>query len=248
MQVGPGEIGSGKVGSRQVEPLEIGAREIAPTAILAASRQQIGRISRAGGSSRCRYNPEAKDQKGRGDQGLHGGPPLSFSIMIGKALFVAAGIALAGLGSQAAAEEAPVYRGSAQVVGPAMLSLAVKRVVLYGVDAPVKGQPCYAGAKIWDCATASAKTLLNLVGTQEIACEQRRVDGFGRVFAVCEAGEVDINRALVEAGMAVALPKETPDYVASEAAAKSKGVGVWRGPFTAPADYREMLAGHPQER
>ena len=38
------------------------------------------------------------------------------------------------------------------------------------------------------------------------------------------------------------------DYVDAEAAAKSKGIGVWRGPFTAPADYREMLAGHPQER
>ena len=168
--------------------------------------------------------------------------------MMGKALFVVAGIALAGLGSQAAADEAPVYRGPAEVVGPAVLNIDGKRIVLYGVDAPVKGQPCYAGAKIWDCATASAKTLLNLVGTQEIACEQRRVDRFGRVFAVCKAGEVDLNRALVEAGMAVALPKETADYVASEAAAKSKGVGIWRGPFTAPADYREMLAGHPQER
>ena len=168
--------------------------------------------------------------------------------MIGKVLLVAAGLALAGLGSEAAADEAPVYRGPAEVVGPAMLSIAGKRIVLYGVDAPVKGQPCYAGAKVWDCATTSAKTLLNLVGTQEIACEERRVDGFGRVFAVCKAGEVDLNRALVEAGMAVALPKETADYVASEAAAKSKGVGVWRGPFTAPADYREMLAGHPQER
>ena len=30
--------------------------------------------------------------------------------------------------------------------------------------------------------------------------------------------------------------------------AKAKGIGVWRGPFTAPAAYREMLAGHPQER
>jgi endonuclease YncB( thermonuclease family) len=169
-------------------------------------------------------------------------------MMMGKALFVAAGIAMAGLGSHATADEPPVYRGPAEVVGPAMLSLAGKRIVLYGVDAPVKGQPCYVGSKTWDCATASAKTLLNLVGTQEIACEQRRVDGFGRVFAVCKAGELDLNRALVEAGMAVALPKETADYVASEAAAKSKGIGVWRGPFTAPADYREMLAGHPQER
>jgi endonuclease YncB( thermonuclease family) len=168
--------------------------------------------------------------------------------MMRKALFAMAGIALAGLGSQAAAGESPVYRGTAGIVGPAMLSLAGKRIVLHGVDAPVKGQPCYAGAKVWDCATATAKTLLNLVGTQEIACEQRRVDGFGRVFAVCKAGEVDLNRALVEAGMAVALPKETPDYVASEATAKSKSVGIWRGPFTAPADYRAMLAGHPQER
>ena len=169
-------------------------------------------------------------------------------MMMGKALFVAAVVAMAGLGSQAAAYEAAVYRGPAEVVGPAMLNIDGKRIVLYGVDAPVKGQPCYAGAKTWDCATASVKTLLNLVGTQELACEQRRVDGFGRVFAVCKAGEVDLNRALVEAGMAVALPKETADYAASEAAAKSKSVGVWRGPFTAPADYREMLAGHPQER
>jgi endonuclease YncB( thermonuclease family) len=90
--------------------------------------------------------------------------------------------------------------------------------------------------------------LLNLVGDREITCEVRRVYQFGRVFAVCRAGGVDINRALVDAGMAVALPKETGDYVAVEAEAKAKGIGVWRGPFTAPADYREMLAGHLQGR
>ena len=103
-----------------------------------------------------------------------------------------------------------------------MLSLDGKRILLYGVDAPVRGQPCYAGTKTWDCATASAKTLLNLVGDQEITCEQRRIDQFGRVFAICKAGEVDINRALVEAGMAVALPKETTDYVAAEAAGQGQ--------------------------
>jgi endonuclease YncB( thermonuclease family) len=168
--------------------------------------------------------------------------------MTGKALAMAAGLALAAVASRAVADDPPLYHGMAEATGPAMLSLDGKRIVLWGVDAPVRGQPCYAGNKTWDCATASAKTLLNLVGDQQIACEQRRVDQFGRVFAVCKAGEVDINRALVEAGMAVALPKETSDYVAAEAEAKAKGVGVWRGPFTAPADYREMLAGHPQER
>lgn len=168
--------------------------------------------------------------------------------MTGKVFAVMAGIALAGLASAAGAENSPIYRGAAEVVGPAMLSLDGKQIVLYGIDAPVKGQPCYAGSKTWDCSTASAKILLNLVGTQEISCEQRRTDQFGRVFAICKAGEVDINRALVEAGMAVALPKETTDYIDAETAAKAKGIGIWRGPFVPPADYREMLAGHPQER
>jgi endonuclease YncB( thermonuclease family) len=168
--------------------------------------------------------------------------------MTGKALAVVASLAVAAPLSIADADGLPVYRGSAQVIGPAMLNLDGKRVLLWGVDAPVRGQPCYAADKTWDCATASAKTLLNLVGDQEIVCETRRVDQFGRIFAVCKAGEVDINRALVEAGMAVTLPKETTDYLAAEAAAKAKGIGVWRGPFTAPADYREMLAGHPQDR
>jgi endonuclease YncB( thermonuclease family) len=168
--------------------------------------------------------------------------------MRGKALAVVVGIALVDPLFLAVADDQPVYRGLAEVAGPAMLSLEGKRVLLWGIDAPVRGQPCYAGNKAWDCATASAKTLLNLAGTQEIVCEQRRIDRYGRVFAVCKAGAVDINRALVDAGMAVALPMETTDYVATEAEAKTKGIGVWRGPFTLPANYREMLAGHPQER
>jgi len=168
--------------------------------------------------------------------------------MTGKALATTVSLALLMPLPVAVADDLPVYRGVAEVAGPARLSLDGKRVILWGIDAPVRGQPCYAGNKTWDCATASAKTLLNLVGDREIACEQRRIDQYGRVFAVCRAGEVDINRSLVEAGMATALPKETTDYVAAEAAAKAKGIGVWRGPFIAPADYREMLAGHPQER
>jgi endonuclease YncB( thermonuclease family) len=168
--------------------------------------------------------------------------------MTAKILALVCGVMLACLTPAVTAENQPIYRGQAEVVGPAMLNLAGKRIILYGIDAPVKGQPCNANGKTWDCSTASAKTLLNLVGTQEITCEQRLTDRFGRVFAICKAGDVDINRALVEAGMAVALPRETADYVAAEAAARAQGTGVWRGPFMAPADYREMLAGHPQER
>lgn len=123
-----------------------------------------------------------------------------------------------------------------------MLSLAGKRILFGAIDAPLRGQRCYSVDREWNCASASAKILRDLAGDQEITCEARRIGGFGRAFGVCRAGEVDINRALVAAGMAVALPKETTCYVPAE------GIGVWRGPFTAPADYREMLAGYLQER
>jgi hypothetical protein len=84
-------------------------------------------------------------------------------MMMGKALFVAAAVAMAGLGSQAAADEVPVYRGQAEVVGPAMLSLAGKRIVLYGVDAPVKGQPCHAGTKCLNLNRVSCIVLTMIV-------------------------------------------------------------------------------------
>src|ERR1700738_355988 len=63
--------------------------------------------------------------------------PLSSFGMRGKVLAFASNVVLAGLASVAAAEDSPVYRGAAEVVGPAMLSLDGKRIVLYGIDAPV---------------------------------------------------------------------------------------------------------------
>ena len=95
--------------------------------------------------------------------------------MTGKALATAVGLVLLAPPPAAVAGDLPVYRGLAEVAGPAMLSLDSKRIILWGIDAPVRGQPCYAGNKTWDCATASAKTLLNLVGDREIVCEQRRL-------------------------------------------------------------------------
>ena len=61
-------------------------------------------------------------------------------------------------GASALADDLLVYRGVAEAAGPVTLSLAGKRILLWGIDAPVRGQPCYAENKTWDCGTASAKT------------------------------------------------------------------------------------------
>jgi hypothetical protein len=71
--------------------------------------------------------------------------------MTGEVLTLTAGLVLGALVSAASADEPSVYRGSAEVVGPAMLSIDGRRIVLFGIDAPVRGQPCYAR----NCATAA---------------------------------------------------------------------------------------------
>ena len=66
-------------------------------------------------------------------------------------------------------------------------------------------------------------TLMNLIGREAVTCEPRATDLFRRVFAKCTVHGQDIGLALVEAGMAVAIPDETTDYVEAEKAAKAKG-------------------------
>src|SRR3546814_12918179 len=66
-----------------------------------------------------------------------------------------------------------------------------------------------------------------------------------RIVATCQAGGVDLGGAIVDAGLAVALPHFSDRYVAAEARARAAGLGVWAGTFQIPADYR---AAHPRPR
>src|SRR5262245_30248263 len=114
MQVGVGEIGARQVSLGQVEALEVGAGEIAARAIPDMPGQEFGRVARPAGLAGCKQKSEGKDRSSREDQRLHGRSPLSFFTMAGKVLFLAAAVAMAGLG---AAADPAIYRGAAQVVG-----------------------------------------------------------------------------------------------------------------------------------
>lgn len=138
--------------------------------------------------------------------------------------------------------------GQPQVVSTSSITLNGKRVVFFGIDPAMKMMPCYVGNRGWDCGSAAFRILLNLVGREPVTCEPRGVDLFGRVFAKCSVHGKDIALSMVEAGMAVALPEETTEYVAAEKKAKADKVGIWQGTFTTPSDFREMATGHPQAR
>jgi len=76
-----------------------------------------------------------------------------------------------------------------------------------------------------------------------VQCDPQGTDRYGRTLAVCRAGGVEINRALVQAGAAMAYRKYSTAYVAEERAAQRAGVGLWAGPAQVPEAFRRAAAG-----
>ncbi len=136
-----------------------------------------------------------------------------------------------------------------QVSGPARaadgdsLDLSGISVRLFGVDAPELAQSCERGGASWACGKQAASKLASLVPGTSVMCEQKDIDDYGRIVATCRAGSIDLGGAMVDAGLAVALPHFSDRYVAAEARARAAGLGVWTGKFQMPADYR---AAHPR--
>ncbi|OWQ94303.1 thermonuclease family protein [Sphingopyxis witflariensis] len=118
-------------------------------------------------------------------------------------------------------------------------------VRLHGIDAPALAQSCERAATSWPCGKQAAEKLASLVGQGSVVCEQKDVDDYGRTVAACRVGQVDLSQAMVDAGLAVALPRFSDRYVGAEARARDAKRGLWSGTFQTPADYR---AAHPRPK
>ena len=133
--------------------------------------------------------------------------------------------------------------GAARAADGDSLDLSGISVRLFGVDAPELAQSCERGGASWACGKQAASKLASLVAGKSVMCEQKDIDDYGRIVATCRAGSVDLGGAMVDAGLAVALPHFSDRYVAAEARARATGVGVWTGTFQMPAEFR---AAHPR--
>jgi len=105
---------------------------------------------------------------------------------------------------------------------------------LHGIDAPEKAQTCLRDGVEWLCGQESAAYLRSLVRGQQVACEQKDRDRYGRIVAVCRAGDLELNREMVRAGLAWAYRKYSLDYVSDEDSAREDGRGVWASEATEP--------------
>jgi len=134
---------------------------------------------------------------------------------------------------------ARALEGKAEVVDGDTLRVGATTVRLQGIDAPESGQTCRDGTgDEWACGKSATRALAELAARRTIRCDPAGEDAYGRVLAVCMAGQVDINRQLVLDGWAYAFVKYDARYRQEENAARKARRGIWRGRSEAPWEWR----------
>ncbi len=124
--------------------------------------------------------------------------------------------------------------GRADVKDGDSLRIGGEEIRLKDIDAPEGRQTCTRAGRDWDCGEEARRELQRRGGRAAVACRSVERDKHRRLLGYCEADGRELNRAMVESGMAVAYG----GYRAEERAAKAARRGLWSGEFQLPRDWR----------
>jgi len=133
----------------------------------------------------------------------------------------------------------------ADVTGPATavdgdtLEIAGERIRLHGIDAPESDQTYERQGVTWLCGAVASAKLRELVRGRDVRCREHGRDTYGRIIAMCSAGGVDVEAAMVLARLARAYRHYSTDYVGQEAPAQARRAGIWSGRFVEPWHWRQ---------
>jgi endonuclease YncB( thermonuclease family) len=175
--------------------------------------------------------------------------PLHATRQVGALVLAAVLGVLVLLGSGLwAPPAATAITGPALVIDGDTIALGGVRIRLFGIDAPELDQSCGGDRhSSWGCGREAAAHLMGLISGGPVACESRGRDTYGRVLGVCVARGYEINAQMVRAGMAWAFDRYAPSYLAEEAEARARKLGIWRGGAEPAWSYRARRsaeAGH----
>lgn len=131
--------------------------------------------------------------------------------------------------------------GRASVIDGDTIEIHGQRVRLWGIDAPESAQTCNdLAGKPYRCGQKAALALADKIGAATITCEQKDIDRYQRIVAVCSLGELDLNGWLVNEGLAIEYVRYSDGrYVDEQAAAREARRGLWAGTFQEPAAWRQ---------
>ncbi len=150
-----------------------------------------------------------------------------------------AALAALALAAGVRAEDATRVSGTAVVVDATHLEVGGRHFKLYGIDAPDIDEVCDdASGKEYPCGVEARAALAALVKDGTASCQPHGVDQNNDALGVCSVGKVDVARALIDAGWAVADRTRTLFYEKAEEDARLTQHGLWQGPFVPPDAWR----------
>lgn len=173
-----------------------------------------------------------------------GSAPRSFASKVLDFILMAILFALVALLAARLNTREPVesLAGKAYVIDGDTLSISGTHIRLKGIDAPELAQSCGKTSALNACGQVSRQSLIRLIAGRELRCEGHGHDKYNRSLGTCYAGETNLNRAMIEAGQAVAYG----DYQDVEMQARRDRKGLWVSAFETPQDWRREHEDLPE--
>ena len=143
-----------------------------------------------------------------------------------------------------------IISGKAITIDGDTIKIKNKKIRLHGIDAPEIKQLCqrtflsifiFSFQENYKCGEISKKKLEKYVKNNIIKCKVEGIDGYKRILGTCYKNTININSRMVRNGYAVAYKKYSKKYVSAEREAKREELGLWKGKFDMPWDWRKNV-------
>lgn len=133
--------------------------------------------------------------------------------------------------------------GQASVIDGDTIEIHGTRIRLWGIDAPENSQLCRGDDSLqYRCGAKSANDLDAFIVSRPVNCNPVSLDRYGRTVATCSVGGTDLGEWLVRNGLALDWPKYSKGkYDADQGQAKHSEIGIWKGSFVEPWQYRTCI-------
>ena len=130
--------------------------------------------------------------------------------------------------------------GKGKIIDGDTIHIGKNKIRLHGIDAPEWNQPCTINNKVWECGKKSALALKKIIDNQTVVCEIKDIDLYKRYIAVCFSNKINLNKEMVHNGWAIAYRYYSKDYIEEEEVAQKNKVGIWKGKFLEPYQFRKI--------